>query len=145
MEQQHPELRSDDVQEILGTPPSWLVRWGTVLMLLVMAGLLFVFYKWEYSDTIVGDLILSTTNPPELVYARAEGRVKRLFVQENQKVQPDDVLAVMENSATYEDVNLLTSVINSLQTMERQTLDNYFPPRDLELGEIEAAFAKFKS
>ena len=28
------ELRSEEVQEILGTPPGWLVRWGTMVVLL---------------------------------------------------------------------------------------------------------------
>ena len=30
---ENPELRSEDVQEILGTPPHWLVRWGTTVVL----------------------------------------------------------------------------------------------------------------
>ena len=47
------QLRSDDVQEILGTPPSWIVRWGSTFIFLGVILLGVVSYIVKYPDIIV--------------------------------------------------------------------------------------------
>ena len=34
------EIRSDEVQDILGMVPSWIVRWGTVVILVTVLAIL---------------------------------------------------------------------------------------------------------
>ena len=36
------ELRSEEVQEILTRVPHWMIRWGSVLVLLIVLSLFFV-------------------------------------------------------------------------------------------------------
>jgi hypothetical protein len=33
------ELRSEEVQEILGRPPQWIIRWGITIIFIIVAGL----------------------------------------------------------------------------------------------------------
>ena len=46
------ELRSPIVQEILGTPPLWIIRWGTSVMFFVIFGLVAGSYFFKYPDVI---------------------------------------------------------------------------------------------
>ena len=61
------ELRSEEVQEILGTPPSWLVRWGTLVIVGVLASLGVLSYVVKYPDVIMADAMITTSAPPTSV------------------------------------------------------------------------------
>ena len=81
------ELRSEEVQEILGTPPSWLVRWGTVVVLLGFGLLLGAAWFVRYPDVVASDkLSITTANPPVEVVARTNGKVMLLLVDDNDSV-----------------------------------------------------------
>ncbi|MBP9991094.1 MAG: hypothetical protein KBT45_06670 [Bacteroidales bacterium] len=46
-------LRSEEVQEILGRPPRWIVRWDIAVICAVVAGLFVGSYVIKYPDIIV--------------------------------------------------------------------------------------------
>ena len=52
------ELRSEEVQEILGTPPRWIVRWGITIILLVVIILFAGSYLFKYPDIIFANVVL---------------------------------------------------------------------------------------
>ena len=140
MDDKNLEIKSDDVQEILGTPPSWLVQWGTILMALVLLGLTLVFWKLEYPDEVRGDLVLRTSNPPKKVVAKADGFIAKLLIKENAKVEKGDQLLVMENAAKYDDIQLLGEHLDSIELMNSIDLINYNPTKGLELGELQKEY-----
>ena len=145
MEQDHNiDTRSDDVQEILSTPPSWMVRWGTLMMIVALALLLVVCWKWKYADEVVGQLELTTTNPPELIVAQQDGKITRLFVKERMKIEKGAVLAVIQNHANYDDVIILSENIDSMQVMNAVQLNNYRLPANLDLGDLQKPFLELK-
>lgn len=47
-------LRSEEVQEILGRPPRWIVRWGIVVICAVVAGLFVGSYFIKYPEVTAG-------------------------------------------------------------------------------------------
>jgi len=144
MDNKNLEIKSDDVQEILGTPPSWLVQWGTVLMALVLLGLTLVFWKLEYPDEVRGDLVLRSTNPPKTILANTDGMVENLFVKAGQKVERGDELLVMNSLAKYEDIISLSEFIVEMGLMKSSELNKVSLPRDLELGIIQESFAELR-
>ena len=60
------ELRSDDVQEILGTPPAWIIRWGSTLIFIGVILLGVVSYVVRYPDIIHAPILITTEMPPIL-------------------------------------------------------------------------------
>jgi multidrug resistance efflux pump len=93
------ELRSEEVQEILGTPPNWLVRYGTVVVLLGFSLLLGVAWFVRYPDVVVSDkLSITTADPPVEVVARNDGRVANLLVKDMAIVTEKQPLAVLQVS-----------------------------------------------
>ena len=50
------EIRSEEVQEILGTPPSWLVRYGTTLALFTIVVIGWMAYFVKYPDTVTAEI-----------------------------------------------------------------------------------------
>ncbi|MBK6931427.1 MAG: hypothetical protein IPH12_11375 [Saprospirales bacterium] len=78
-DREYVELRSEEVQEILGTPPGWLVRWGTLIVLLCFAALLGVAAIISYPDVIEARVVVTTAVPPVDVVARTDGNIARFL------------------------------------------------------------------
>jgi multidrug efflux pump subunit AcrA (membrane-fusion protein) len=109
------ELRSPDVQEILGTPPRWLWRWGTVIVFICFTILVVFSYILKYPDIIQAPVILTTKNPPQSLTARVEGRVAQYLVEDGDKVKAGQLLAILQNPANLKDVYRLDSLVRKMQ------------------------------
>lgn len=81
------ELRSEAVQEILGRPPKWIIRWGITVILIIIAGIFIGSYFVKYPEVIASTIEVSTENLPAHLVARSSGKIDSLFVKENESVQ----------------------------------------------------------
>ncbi len=109
------ELRSDEVQEIMGTPPKWIVRRGIVIIFLVVMVLLGGSYFYKYPDLINARVTIVSANPPISVVARSDGKLDQLFVTDKQNVEAGTVLGIIENPADYKDAFELIEILDSMQ------------------------------
>lgn len=57
------ELRSEEVQEVMGQVPAWIVRWGIRLLFLVVVTLLVGSCFFKYPDVITADMTLTGQHP----------------------------------------------------------------------------------
>lgn len=143
MEEQEIELRSEDVQEILGTPPGWIVRWGTTVAFVVVGVFALAGWLLRYPDVIQARVVLTTAVPPVEVIARSEGHISQLLVRDTQAVRRGDVLMVMQSTANFEHVMRLDSQVNHWQNAGIEVLQTARPARNLELGELQADYSIF--
>jgi HlyD family secretion protein len=109
------EIRSDEVQEIMGTPPKWIIRWGIVIISAVVVVLLAGSYFYKYPDIIKARVTIVSENPPISIIARSDGKLDKIFVADKQKVSANTILGIIENPANYEDVYSLINVLNTIQ------------------------------
>lgn len=142
-ERNHVELRSEDVQEILGTPPGWLVRWGTSVALAVFAALVGIAAFMRYPDVVEEKIVLTTSVPPVDVVARTDGYIARLLVGQKDTVRQNQLLAVLKSTARYMDMLRLDSISSQWQRNPLDSFEALRPPRNLELGEVQAEYAAF--
>jgi HlyD family secretion protein len=141
-EKNYVELRSEDVQEILGTPPHWLVRWGTTVVLLGFTLMVLAAWFIRYPDVVEADVVITTKVPPIDVVARADGRIK-LLVPDKQPVQENDLIAVVQSTADYEHILELDMAVDAWQRSSLDSLKSVTPSRNLTLGDIQADYADF--
>ena len=97
------ELCSEEVQEVMGQVPAWIVRWGITLLFLVVVALLVGSCFFKYPDVITADMTLTGQHPATAVVTRAEGKIQELLVRDNRLVKEGDWLAVIENHANTKD------------------------------------------
>jgi HlyD family secretion protein len=102
-EENNIELRSEEFQEILGSVPHWILRWGITLFAVIAVILLIGSAIIRYPDMIPARIVL-TGSPPAFVVAHASGKLKELYVKDNQKVKAGDYLAVVDNPAQTSDI-----------------------------------------
>jgi len=142
MKERKPDIFfSDTVKEIMGTPPGKIVRWGTFVMFAVFV-LLFVF-SWliKYPDVIPSEIEITTQNPPVTISSKITGRIERLLVSEKDTVQCDQLLAVMETTASVSEIEILRSVLDTLTKPEALSIETL--PEFSELGELQEYYSLF--
>jgi len=143
-DQEDIQLRSEEVQEILSFVPNWMIRWGNTLVLALIVGLLFISWFVKYPDTIAAEILVTTSIPPEKIYAKNTGQLDAILVNDNESVSKNKLLAILENSANYKDVLLLKNIIDTLTI----NYDLFYFPLDklpiLFLGDVESDFALFE-
>ena len=139
------EIRSEEVQEILSHVPNWMIRWGNTLLLVFIVMLLAISWFVKYPDVIDTEVMITTSNPPQKLFANVGGRFDVFLVEDNDTVQQNTPLAVIENSAEYADVLYLKSIMDTLDVDKAnfQFPINELPP--LILGDINSSFAKFEN
>ena len=137
------ELRSEEVQEILGTPPSWIVQWGTALVFIVLAALVAMSWWFKYPEKVVASMTVTTEQQPIPVYAPVDGYIGTLVAADGDSVDTDDILAVMSNSASLEDVVRLEEALKKLQTFDQEALTAFKPDPNLRLGDLKGDYLSF--
>ncbi|WP_435263972.1 HlyD family secretion protein [Tenacibaculum sp. nBUS_03] len=139
------EIRSEEVQEILSYVPNWMIRWGNTLFFLLIIMLLFISWFVKYPDVIATEVMVTTSFPPEKIYAKTAGQFEVFLTHEGKKVTKNEVLAVIENSASYKDVLLLKSITDTISKNKEVfsfPIDK-LPP--LVLGDITTSFSQFEN
>jgi len=137
-------LRSEEVKEILGRPPRWMIRWGITVVFIIIAFLVIGSWFFRYPEVVTSKISLTTENPPSPIVARTSGKIEYLFVQDKEIVKQGQPLAVIEDAANYQDVIRLEEKLkyfksvfsgNALKKTEFNT--------DLTLGNIQSYYASF--
>ena len=141
-----PELRSEEVQEVLGWVPPWILRAGISVLFAIVIVLFAGSWFYKYPEIIEAPLIVTSYNPPVQVNARVNGKITRLLVADKQTVKATDYLAVIENPANIHDVNKLKTQLMKWQDMVRN--NNYHFLADelnqkYELGDIQTSYLSF--
>jgi multidrug resistance efflux pump len=136
------ELRSEEVQDILTKMPHGIIRWGSLVFLLILCALFFISWMIKYPDIVTTEVFITTEVPPEKIIARTTGKIEAILIADRSIVAPNTPLAVIENSASFKDVFLLKSITDTID-IEKST----FPFelfRTVQLGEVESSFALFQ-
>ncbi len=85
------EIRSPEVQEIIGQAPVSMVRWGIAVIFFVILTLLSISWFIRYPDLLSASVVLTTSPPPVTIVTRTNGNLVML-VSDNVLVEEGDVL-----------------------------------------------------
>jgi HlyD family secretion protein len=143
MKESKPEiLYSEPVKEIMGNPPSGILRWGNVVLFLVFV--LFLFFAWiiKYPDSIPAPVEITTVNPPATLVTKITGKIRYLYVDDKDSVSSGQILAVMETTASINEIELLKKTIDTIGKPENT--ENKDLPVFSQLGEVQNVYATFQ-
>ena len=135
------ELRSEEVQEVLGAVPHWILRGGITTLSVIVAVLIIGSWFFKYPDTIAATMTLTGETPPANIIAKTSGRIKEIYVKDNQQVATNEYLAVLENPASTNDMLLLRTNLEKL--IQTADFALYFPQQELKLGTVQNIYTSF--
>ena len=131
----------------MGTPPKWIVRWGIVIIFLVVLVLLAGSYFYKYPDLIIARVTIVSENPPVSVVARSDGKLEKIFVADKQQVDANTLLGIIENPANHEDAYELIKFLDSIQPWfsQPEMLRNLLFEKEYRLGQNHAYYSTLVS
>ncbi|MDR2407989.1 MAG: HlyD family secretion protein [Bacteroidales bacterium] len=135
------ELRSEEVQEILGKPPKWLISYGITVIFFIVIGLFIGSYFFKYPDILAATITVTTENLPADIVAKTSGRIDSILVRDKEKVKQGDILAIIENPADFKDVMLLRKSLEDFKIND--TLHYAIIKHALQLGDIQQSYFTF--
>jgi len=136
-------LRSDEITEILGVPPRWIIRWGITIIFIVIAVVIIGSAFFSYPDIVTAPVIITSENPPSAVLARVSGKPDAIFFQDGSEVKNGDTLAVIENPANYKDIFALERWLSNFDFTFPEQSFLKIKSDSLILGDIQPAFTNF--
>lgn len=143
------EVRSQEVQEIIGNPPHWLIRAGiggfTGVLLLILFTAAFI----EYPEVITSPVTLTAINAPKTVETKVNGKIIKLFKPDKSEIEKGQVIGWMESTAHHASVQQLRAETDSLyRWLETGDFDNMKNSGVLNiqhLGELQPGFEAFNT
>ncbi len=138
------ELQKNEVEDMLGRVPSWITRNGMFLFLFLVVLLIFGSWVFKYPDIKRADIMITSVNPAADIRARTNGKITDLLVSDKDMVEAGEVLAMIENPASYEDILKLKSGVLYIDTIAIEDVKGDLPDlRSAQLGTVQADYSIF--
>jgi multidrug resistance efflux pump len=137
------ELHSEEVQEVFGSIPPWILRWGITVLAVIVALLITGSYLFRYPDMVSVKLVLTTSIPPAGIVAKTSGKISEFRVKDQQEVMNGQCLAIIDNPASYEDVLYLEHELNRVSEMVGTGKTFQLNRTKLQLGSIQLPYSSF--
>jgi multidrug resistance efflux pump len=136
------EIRSEEVNEILGKTPVWILRKGIILLTLIIVAIFTGSWLFKYPDIITAPIVITSQNPPSPLIARTSGKIMAIYVKDQQQVKEGQYLAVLENASDLQSVLLLKTQLlneNILNTDKKIPITSTFRHIN-NLGELQQLY-----
>ena len=138
------ELKSNEVEDMLGKVPGWITRNGMILFVILFVLVLFGSWVFKYPDKRKARIVVTSVNPPADIRARTNGKIVRLFVDNDEYIDADEVLAMIENPAAFDDVIQLKNSLSFFDSLSMEEITEELPElHNVELGTIQSDYSIF--
>ncbi len=137
---------SEEIQEIITAVPSWILRRGILLILMVLVSIILLSAFIRYPDVVKTSLKINSLNSPKGAIAHQQGKLVKLLVQENEIVAAKQPLAFIESTGKHEEVIELANKLSNLSKLLNQQQPitaKDFETTDLSLGELQGNYQSF--
>lgn len=139
------DVHNRENNDILGDLPNWLIHTGSYIVYGIITLLILGTALFKYPDVVKSNVTIDDTVNVEWITANYSGAIDRFFVEDQSKVQRNDTLGVLKNTASIVDVKKFCLVLANVEQYYRSNdvsyLQNY--PFDLIMGEMTGAYEQF--
>ncbi len=134
--------RSPEVQEIIGTVPSWIVRWGITAVGLVVVLLLILsnYIKYPQKESFITTIY--TSNPPQILSSKFGGQILTLL-KDGTEVKAGNEIVVLQSSENYDDIIELERILAAIKN--RPESSSVSLPDNLQIGEMRVLYDDLKN
>lgn len=139
------EVHSEDLQEIISKPPSWLLQRGITFVFLTILLILGLSFFIRYPEIVPTTMKITTTDAPKIIVSRTAGQLTKLLVADGEWITQDTDIAYIESTADHEQVLELLNELKAIRAQEDilLNLEKLAPPHLISLGEIQGDYQNF--
>ena len=139
---------SEEIKEIIGRPPHWLVRSGIGVFFGFLSLIFLTASVIKYPEIIEAQLSLSAINAPKTIESKLNGKIVKLFFGNKSRVDQGEVIGWLESTSDHARVLTLSDEVDRIHTWVisddlTQIRANEMGMYD-KLGELQADFQVFE-
>jgi multidrug resistance efflux pump len=138
---------SESIQDIIGTNPPFIVRWGNTFMFVICVILISLCWIIKYPDTILSQITIKTNVNPKPVTAKFDGKLIKLLIKDGDIVKRGQYLGYLEGLANVEDITELETNLSKIDTLlinnQWDVIKNINFIKFNRFGEIQSPFETF--
>jgi hypothetical protein len=135
--EENSDLRSPEMQEIIGRAPNSIVRWGVTVIFLVVLSILLISWFIKYPDLITAKVVITTTPPPITLVSRSSGNL-HLLKKENDLVQKGEMIGYLQSNTSVEALNFVEGKLKDGTDLSTLMIPG-------SLGDLQPHFANLTS
>jgi len=124
-----PNTEDQETDEFIKAPPSWLIRNGMILMIIIFVVLIAAANFMPYPDTVEGKGVIRAYQSSVKIYAPEKGRLLFINVKDSMMVKQHDVIAIITNHPLNKamlNINKLVNSINNSKNIKGLLFDDEF-------------------
>ncbi len=129
------EQNSEEIQEIIGQIPNWIVRWGISTLVAVFVIFVFSSYYIRFPDTFETKVMINSKEQPfKMGWFKSDGLEYLLMVKDAQKVKQKDTLVVEHNLITNHKMYVKAPIdgavylVNGVENNPKKSILIIYPP-----------------
>lgn len=138
-------LPSAEVEEIMGQIPPAILRYGLSVFMLVLIMLTSLAWFIRYPDTLQGEALLTSSNPPASIISRMDGKIISLEVSDSTEVDSGQILIVLGSEVSLDDIRAWKTYLLGLNSAIRNDslwlIPNMPEPRVLNISVLQSPAA----
>ena len=140
------EIQSPELQEVMSEIPGSFLKWGLFIFFAIIIILVAGSYFIKNPEVVTVPVVITTQNPPVVLVAKSGGEIKKLFVSEGSIIIENDIVAIIGNTAIYEDVKKLNLFLSGFDEKSDwiEIVKKENQPSDLTLGEFQSNYIQFQ-
>jgi len=139
------DIHSEDLQEIISKPPSWLLKRGITFILLTIFMIFGLTFFIRYPELVSVSMKFNTSSSPKVLTSKVNGNMVRILIKDGTAVDKNTDIAYMESVADHYEVLSLLHKMKKVRNNELGLveLSDIVTPTELELGELQNSYQNF--
>ncbi|WP_400262940.1 HlyD family secretion protein [Sphingobacterium sp. SG20118] len=139
------DIHSEDLQEIISKPPSWLLKRGITFIVLTVFMIFGLSFFIRYPEIVTVSMKFNTSNAPKVLTGKVNGNLVKLLVKDGTVVDKYTDVAYIESIADHEEVLNLLDKMKKVRSgaLDLADLKDIVTPTELELGEVQNSYQNF--
>ena len=130
---------SEEVEEIIGRKPAWILRWGIVIITLIIVGAVVASYCIKYPQTIISTITITSDTPPANLIAKRTGVLDSVSCKDGDYVKQGQLIALVASTADYDDIIIIKNALESNNSSVALMQESSF----LTLGDIQSSWTNY--
>lgn len=139
------EIHSEDLQEIITRPPSWLLAHGTTFILMTVLLIFGLSALIRYPEIVHTGVKFTTSEAPKVVVAQGNATLTKILVPDGAWVERNQEIAYLASTAEQDEVLGLLEQLKAIRTdaANPYSIAAVIPPNSLNLGELQGSYQAF--
>lgn len=135
-------FHSEEVQEIMGRAPSWVVRWGITVIFIILTTIIIGCCIIKYPQIITTPIFITTADSTVNILIHQDGIVDKVCINNGENVRAGQIIALLTTSADYKDILLLEANLTSTDSPKTLANSPWLSNRYV-LGDLQSTWEEF--